>query len=254
MKEEILIIGTSYGLGNFLFKELKKNKLNVTAWSSKKNLKNINYINFKKINFKKNFQKYNAIIYCSAISNFRLSEDIKLSKFINIDIITKIINNLRQNQKLIYLSTFGVKSIFQNKIPNYIKQKKKVENKIKKKLKSYFIIRPCKIINTIDINKIKKNKHFFYTDKYIYITSYKIILRFIFKILKAKKSGEVNIISKDKIRMDKLATLLLGNLKFNKGPEPIQTLYKFKEPNIKFPKIFNIGAKSAIDIIKDFKN
>lgn len=255
--KKILIIGGSSGLGNYLLKNLNK-KYRITAWSSKKNIRRTKYINFKKINYKKKLEHFNFIIYCAAISGFEKSDAKRqLSKFVNIDVITKIIKNIKNNQKLIYISTSGVKSLFRNKIPDYIKQKKIIEKEIKNNLNNYFIVRPCKIIDSMDVfkNNRKIDNFIFFKDKYIYLTSYKIILQTITQIFKTKQKGEVNIISKRKIRMDKLAKFILKGKKITIGEEPKNSIYNLVELSKDFKNVnFKFKKENVYKIINDYIN
>jgi len=257
MKKKILIVGSSKKTGYFLSKILKK-KYHLSLWSSKGMLKNLNKHNLKKKVKLEEIKKFSVIIYCSAISNFTDSKKyLSLSKLININLIRLIIYSMQSNQKLIYFSSYGVKSKFPNITPIYIKQKIKIENVIKKKLKNYFILRPTKIINTLDViskNNLLKN-FIFYTDKKIHVTSYQIIYKTIIKIISKNLVGTVNIGSKNKISMSDIAKVLLKNKKNIKfGISDNNYKYKLIEPKkIYQSKKFRFIYKKAKLVLKDYR-
>ena len=150
-----------------------------------------------------------------------------------------------------------MKSLFRNKIPDYIKQKKIIEKEIKNNLNNYFIVRPCKIIDSMDVfkNNRKIDNFIFFKDKYIYLTSYKIILQTITQIFKTKQKGEVNIISKRKIRMDKLAKFILKGKKITIGEEPKNSIYNLVELSKDFKNVnFKFKKENVYKIINDYIN
>jgi RimJ/RimL family protein N-acetyltransferase len=124
-----------------------------------------------------------------------------LSKFVNIKILQKIISKLTQKQKLIFFSSYAVKSKFLRKDPLYIRHKKLGELLIKKKIKNYFIIRPAKIVESFQplLSKSRIKRFKFYNDRYIHVTSYKLIIDVVEKILIKDLTGILNLVSLDKI-------------------------------------------------------
>jgi hypothetical protein len=104
-------------------------------------------------------------------------------------------------------------------------------------------------------NNKKIDNFIFFKDKYIYLTSYKIILQTITQILKTKQKGEVNIISKTTIRMDKLAKFILKDKKITIGEEPKNSIYNFVELSKDFKNVnFKFKKENVYKIINDYIN
>ena len=124
-------------------------------------------------------------------------------------------------------------------------------------MNNYFIVRPCKIIDSMNVfkNNGKIDNFIFFKDKYIYLTSYKIILQTITQIFKTKQKGEVNVISKTKIRMDKLAKFILKDKKITIGEEPKNSFYNFVELSKDFKNVnFKFKKENVYKIINDYIN
>lgn len=226
--KSVLIIGSNGNVGKYLFKKLKKNKYYVIGTTSKptkrKNIIKINYKNTKLL--KKIIKNFDCIIYCASESKFEACENKTVkSKFLNIELITKILNIMNNKQKIIYFSSLGVKYKFKNR-PIYIKQKEYIEKRIVKKLKNYFILRPSKIIDTIDFYKYKK----IYLDQKISITNLEIVFKSVLKILRKNLKGQANITSRNKITYFKLAKDKLKIKNFNTAYSYQDNKFHFYEP------------------------
>jgi dTDP-4-dehydrorhamnose reductase len=256
MKKKIIIVGASSGIGKYLLNKLKK-KFIVMGWTSKKNVTGAKYINYRKESFLNEIAKFDYIIYCSTISKFTTSnQNFLLSKFVNLGILNKIIDKINENQKLIFFSSYGVTAKFKYKKPAYIKLKILAEKKIKKKLNNFFIIRPAKIIDSIEAfqNKKKLNNFNFFEDKFIHITSNILIFRGVMSIIKHNYQGLLNLVSNDKISYLNLAKYFLKKKKL-RSTKYLINKYSFKEPNIvqknkKFLELYQNSSK----IIRDAKS
>lgn len=226
--KSVLIIGSNGNVGKYLFKKLKKNKFCVKGTTSKtSNTKDIIKINYKNTKLlKKIIKKFDCVIYCASESKFESCEKKTVkSKFLNVELITGILNIMNNKQKIIYFSSLGVKYKFKNK-PIYIKQKEYIEKKIVEKLKNYFILRPSKIIDTINLYKYKK----IYLDQKISITNLEIVFKSVLKILRRNLKGEANIASRNKITYFKLAKDKFKIKNINKAYSYQNNKFHFYEP------------------------
>jgi dTDP-4-dehydrorhamnose reductase len=255
LKKKILIIGSSSGIGNYLLKNLDKIN-SITGWTSKKKRKGSKYINFKKNFFLNQIKNFNYIIYCSSISKYKICKKKKeLSKFVNIKILQKIISKVNQKQKLIFFSSYAVKSKFLKKDPLYIKHKKLGESLIIKELKNYFIIRPAKIIESFEplLNKSRIKRFKFYENRYVHITSYQLIIEAIEKIIMKDLTGTLNLVSIDKISYLDLAKKITNKKKLASAKYQADK-YSFLEPlKIIKNRSFNSFYKYTNEIIKNVK-
>jgi len=250
---KILIIGASGPIGNYLYKGLSKyKKYELLGITSKKNKKQLTYYDFKNLKkLDKIIKNFEIIIFCTALSKFNECEKYKSkSKYLNVTLLSKIISSLKPQQKLIYLSTLGVKSNFFNKTPIYIKHKKIAERKIKKKLVNYFIVRPAKVFETINI-KHNNGVVTAYEDLKISFTSLKIILLCINKIIIKNLIGSINLCSKDKISYLSLYKKYFKYKKIDIKSSKLNNAFHFKEPlKHKFNKEFYNLRKSIKQIIQ----
>jgi hypothetical protein len=73
--------------------------------------------------------------------------------------------------------------------------------------------------------------------------------------LKTKQKGEVNIISKTKIRMDKLAKFILKDKKITIAEEPKNSPYKFVELSKDFKNVnFKLNKVNVYKVVNDYIN
>lgn len=246
---KIIIIGCNGHLGKFLFINLgKKKNFNVYGMTSKKifhkNQIKINYKNLNKV--KSIINNFNTVIYCASETKFEKCEKkTKKSIFLNIDLIKSILEDLKQNQKIIYLSSFGILGKFKKK-PIYIKQKEYIEKKIMSKVLNYTILRPAKIFETINLKKYKK----FFIDQKIALTNLIIINNVISKVINTDFKGVINLASSDKISYFDLANLSgIGNIKGSYSKKENKFFFKEKKNFLKSNK-FKFAYKKIREIIK----
>lgn len=203
---KIIIIGCNGHIGKSLFINLSKKKnFDVYGMTSKKTFhKNQIKINYKNKDKVKNIIKdFNTVIYCASETKFEKCEKkTKKSIFLNIDLIKSIIKDLNQNQKIIYLSSFGILSKFKKR-PIYIKQKAYIEKIIMNKIINFTVLRPAKIFETLNLKKYKK----FFVDQKIALINLKIINNVISKVINTNFKGIINLASSDKISYFDLANL-----------------------------------------------
>jgi dTDP-4-dehydrorhamnose reductase len=232
-KTKCLIIGGDGLIGNYLFKNLKKDQLKIYKTSRKNKFKtnkltktiHFNLNEIKNLSF---LNEFNSVIICAGIDGIKNCEkNKKLSQKINVISITKIIDYLNKNS--IYYIFFSSTQVFRNpNLRNSIKkeldpqnlygiQKMKIEKKINRKFG--LIIRPAKVI--------KKNSDIFFKrfvnkkDKILNIDlNYKIFFSDIKKLtieinkyLIEKKTGIINFSSKKKVGILYLAKNYLENFK-----------------------------------------
>ena len=246
--KSVLIIGANGNVGKYLFYKLKQNKFDVKGTTSKSiNKKDIIKINYKNTNLlKKILKDFDYIIYCASESKFKECEKrTPKSKFLNINLIGTILNIINKKQKIIYFSSLGVMYKFKKK-PVYIKQKEFIEKKILKNLKNYFILRPSKIINTMNIHIYKK----IYSDQKISLTNLEIIFKSVLTILKKNLNGKANITSKNKISYEELAKNKFKLKNFTSISSNKHNKFHFYEPKKFFlNKNFKFANKNINQII-----
>ena len=279
MKKKILVIGAASVLATYLIKELKKyyevygifNKKKIQIRGIKL-LKNKFFVKEVDPNFIYN-KNFFFVINCAAITNveFCVKNKLKCHK-VNVSLVNKIIENINiEKTGLIQISTdhlFTSKKKFITEktqpkpLNEYSKSKFLAENLVKKKLKSFFIIRtnffgwgtPYK--NTFSDNIIfclKKNKKVqILNDVYFNPILLNELATLIARLIKIKKFGVYNICSNEKLTKFDLAKKIAK--KFNlpiKFLEPAnRSISKIKRPqnmvlsNYKIKKVLKIKVIS----------
>jgi dTDP-4-dehydrorhamnose reductase len=163
-KTKCLIIGGDGLIGNYFFRNLKKDQLTIYKTSRKKirtiRLSKTIYFDLENIKDLFFLKKFDSILICAGIDGIKNCENNKkLSQEINVSSIAKIINFFDNNS--IHYVFFSSTQVFKNPyLKNsidtkldpqnlYGMQKMKIEKKINKKYG--LIIRPAKIIKKIII-------------------------------------------------------------------------------------------------------
>lgn len=232
-KNKYLIIGGDGFVGNYLFKNLKKNQLTIYKTSRRKEFKNIRstktiYFDLQNIKSLSFLNKYNSILICAGIDGIQNCEkNRKLSQEINVNSITKIINYLNKNSiHYVFFSSTQVYKMpnFKNSINTklepqnlYGTQKMKIEKKINKECG--LIVRPAKIIEKNNdnffikyLNKKKRILNFNLNYKIFFSDIKKLTIQ-IDKYLIQKKTGIINFSSNKKVNILYLAKKYLKNFK-----------------------------------------
>ncbi len=289
----ILVFGSSGLLGKCLIDFYQHHKgLKIYAVINKKKIKNKNlkFFNYNKKNLTKNYIKsnnINIIINFAALTNLEFCEkNKKLSKISNYDLPIYLAKFSKENNlKYIFFSTdnfkFKNKKLTENSKINslniYSKHKKKSEHKILKTNPKSLIIRTnffCfgnnerqsfsdKILSSIKLKKeISLFKDVYYTPIYG-----KYLLKYLFRLIKKKKSGIYNICSNQIITKYKFGQKICNIFHLNKKFIKVSYLKNRKDivkrpfnmalDNTKLKKTLNIKIPSInyqIQVMKkDFK-
>ncbi len=244
MEKNILITGTSSGLGKFLSEEFKSYKLN---------RKNINKKIFNK--------KWKLIIHCAYDSKSYNIDNFKKYFDDNI-VLSNIVSKLRG--KKIFISTVQV---YENNKKN---KRKEIDQISYNKLSAYplskiicesffnqkgnLILRVGSMVgssmrrNTIKkITKEKKtNINLNKKSKFSFV-SYEEIYEIIKILLKKKKDGIYNVVRNDLLDLNYISS------KFNKDINYGKHYFECtKADNSKVNKFYNLNKESSFDILKKF--
>lgn len=231
-KTKCLIIGGDGLIGNYFFKNLKKDQLTIYKTSRKKvktiKLSKTIYFDLNKIENLFFLKKFDSIVICAGIDGIKNCEkNKKLSQKTNVRSTAKIINYCDKNS--IHHIFFSSTQVF--KKPNiknsintklnpqnlYGMQKMKIEKKINKKYG--LIIRPAKIIKKNNDNFFKrfldkKNKILNIDSNYkIFFSDIKKLTEEVNKYLIQKRVGIINFSSSKKVSILNLAKNYLKNFK-----------------------------------------